>query len=77
MPDVGIIASDNPQVYNGTEGGAFAGTIITDLFGYAPDGQKVALTNAGTARGINGTLSGLTFNGQTYTITSGAGGVSF
>ena len=37
LPDVGLIANDNPQVYNGTEGGAFAGVIITDLFGYAPE----------------------------------------
>jgi hypothetical protein len=75
-PDVGLIANDNPQVYNGTEGGAFAGVIVTDLFGYAPDGQQPALKDASAPRGLGGTLSGLAFNGQSYTITSGSDGLS-
>ena len=76
VPDVGLIANDNPQVYYGTEGGAFAGVIVTDLFGYSPDGQQPALKDAGVARGLSGTLSGLTFNGQSYTVTSGSNGLS-
>ncbi|MEZ0067335.1 hypothetical protein ABIA32_003348 [Streptacidiphilus sp. MAP12-20] len=75
-PDVGLIAGDDPQVYNGTEGGAFAGVIITDLFGYAPDGQQTGLRDPGIARGINGTLSGLSFSGRSYTITSGSNGLT-
>jgi hypothetical protein len=76
VPDVGLIATDDPQVYNGTEGRAFAGVIITDLFGYAPDGQRTGLKDAGIARGLSGTLSGLTFNGRSYTITSGSNGLT-
>lgn len=75
-PDAGLIAPDDAGVYNGTEGGAFAGVIMTDLFGYAPDGQQTALKDAGTARGINGTLSGVAFNGQSHTITSGSSGLT-
>jgi hypothetical protein len=76
VPDVGLIANDDPQVYNGTEGGAFAGVIIADLFGYTPDGQQVGLSDAGIARGIDGTLSGLSFKGGSYTITSGPNGLT-
>jgi hypothetical protein len=76
VPDVGLIANDDPQVYNGTEGGAFAGVIITDLFGYAPDGQQARLKDAGIARGFTGSLAGLTFGGRTYTVTSGTGGLT-
>ena len=76
VPDVGLIANDDPQVYNGTEGGAFAGVVITDLFGYAPDGRQAGLKDAGTARGITGTISGLSFNGRSYTITSGPNGLT-
>jgi hypothetical protein len=77
LPEVGLIANDNPQVYNGTEGGAFAGVIITDLFGYAPNGQQTALRDAHVNRGINGTLSRLRFKGRTHAITSGSHGLTF
>jgi concanavalin A-like lectin/glucanase superfamily protein/TAT (twin-arginine translocation) pathway-exported protein len=76
VPDVGLIANDDPQVYNGTEGGAFAGVIVTDLFGYAPDGQQAALKDAGVARGFTGTLAGVSFNGRSYTITSRSTGLT-
>jgi hypothetical protein len=71
----GVPAGDG-SVFNGTEGGAFGGVIITDLFGYAPDGKNVGLTDAGVSRGITGTLSGITFNGVKHTITSGTSGLT-
>jgi len=56
-PYFGVLANDNPQGLNGTEGGGrFAGVNITDLFGYAPDGQHTVLKDAGIARGLSGTL---------------------
>jgi hypothetical protein len=55
VPDVDLIANDDPQVYNRTEGGAFAGVIVTDLSGTP---RTAALKDADVARGFTGTLAG-------------------
>lgn len=56
-------------------GASFAGIVITDLFGWCPDGRLPALTAPDIPRGITGTLSGLRFAGATHTITSGVAGL--
>jgi hypothetical protein len=39
------------QQYNENNGAAFASIMLTDLFGYAPDGQRIALRDPTTPRG--------------------------
>ena len=57
-------------------GGKFADVIISDLFGYTPDGAGTQLRDASVARGLNATLSGVVFNGTSHTITSSSTGLS-
>ncbi|HVK25044.1 MAG TPA: hypothetical protein VM677_27100, partial [Actinokineospora sp.] len=57
-------------------GGKFADIIISDLFGFVPNGTTTALQDATVSRGFTGTLSGVKFKGTSYTITSGSTGVS-
>ncbi|WP_159072261.1 LamG domain-containing protein [Streptomyces sp. CMB-StM0423] len=72
-----VIASPSGlQCFNNLAGGAFADVIITDLFGYTPDGTTAELRDATTPRGINATLSGVVFNGRRHSITSGPEGLS-
>ncbi|MEW9522121.1 LamG domain-containing protein [Streptomyces tubercidicus] len=72
---IGVIAADL-MTFNEVVGGTFADVIISDLFGYAPDGKATALKDASVSRGMNGTLSGVRFNGTSYTITSSSTGLT-
>ncbi|WP_432144080.1 LamG domain-containing protein [Streptomyces sp. bgisy084] len=67
--------------FNNVCSGKFADVIITDLFGYNPALGSTALDakalrQSGVPRGYKGTLSGVRFNGKSYTITSGSTGLS-
>jgi concanavalin A-like lectin/glucanase superfamily protein len=64
------------QQYNENNGASFASTILTDLFGYAPDGQRIALRDPGTPRGVTGSLRGIAWKGRSYTLTSTSSGIS-
>ena len=64
------------MTYNIICGGKFADIIISDLFGYVPNGSTTALKDATVPRGFSGTLSGVRFKGSSYTITSASTGVS-
>ncbi|WP_431895031.1 hypothetical protein [Nonomuraea sp. bgisy101] len=79
-PDDGssaVLASpDSLQVFNNLCGGKFADVVISDLFGYTPDGTGPRLKDAAVPRGITATLSGVLFNGVEHTITSDAAGLS-
>jgi hypothetical protein len=63
------------QQYNENNGASFASTILTDLFGYTPDGQRIALRDPGTPRGVTASLRGISWGGHSYTLTSTASGV--
>ncbi|HVK25043.1 MAG TPA: LamG domain-containing protein [Actinokineospora sp.] len=75
VPAVGVPA-ELIMTFNEVCGGKFADVIISDLFGYIPNGTTTALQAATVPRGFNGTLSGVRFKGTSYTITSAATGVS-
>ncbi|MFD4764513.1 LamG domain-containing protein [Streptomyces sp. NPDC058439] len=60
------------MTFNLVGAGKFADVIISDLFGFVPDGTKPKLRDAADTRGFRGTLSGLVFKGKSYTITSSA-----
>ncbi|MFE6738653.1 LamG domain-containing protein [Streptomyces tubercidicus] len=69
------------MAFNEVCSGKFADVIITDLFGYNPVLGSTALDSKalrqpGVSRGYQGTLSGVRFNGKSYTITSGSTGLS-
>ncbi len=64
------------QQYNQNNGGAFAAAMLQDLFGYAPDGQRAALRDPATPRGVAASLHGLTWQGRRYTLSSTGAGVS-
>jgi len=74
-PAVGVPA-ELVMTYNIICGGKFADIIISDLFGFVPNGTTTALQDATVSRGFTGTLSGVKFKGTSYTITSGSTGVS-
>lgn len=57
-------------------GGKFADVIISELFGYTPDGATARLQDATAPRGLTATLSGVFLNGKHHRITSGTGGLS-
>ncbi|MFI6599364.1 hypothetical protein ACIBHX_24190 [Nonomuraea sp. NPDC050536] len=80
MPDdssSAVVASpDSLQVFNNLCGGKFADVVISDLFGYTPDGTGPRLKDAAVPRGITATLSGVLFRGAEHTITSDAAGLS-
>jgi hypothetical protein len=57
-------------------GGKFADVIISDAFGYSPDGRTVQLRDATALRGFTGTLRGLVFKGSSYTVSSRPDGLS-
>jgi concanavalin A-like lectin/glucanase superfamily protein len=63
------------QQYNENNGGAFPSTILQDLFGYAPDGERAALRDPATPRGVDATLRGITFAGRRYSLVSDPSGV--
>ncbi|MFE7392582.1 LamG domain-containing protein [Streptomyces sp. NPDC057582] len=69
VPAVGVPA-ELVMTYNEICGGKFADVIISDLFGYTPNGSTTALQDATMSRGFNGTLSGVMFKGVSHTITS-------
>ncbi|MBN6056688.1 LamG domain-containing protein [Nonomuraea sp. RK-328] len=69
VPAVGVPA-ELVMTYNCICGGKFADVIISDLFGYTPNGSATALQDATMSRGFNGTLSGVMFKGVSHTITS-------
>lgn len=58
------------QQYNQPNGGSFASTIVQDLFGYAPDGQKIVVRDPGTPRGLAASLHGIAWQGRMYTLAS-------
>jgi hypothetical protein len=64
------------QQYNENNGAAFASIMLTDLFGYAPDGQRAALRDPATPRGVTATLRGLAWKGGLYSLTSTRTGVA-
>ena len=63
------------QQYNENNGASFASTMLTDLFGYAPDGRQTGLRDPATPRGVTASLRGIAWRGQRFTLTSGASGV--
>ncbi|MEU5851461.1 LamG domain-containing protein [Saccharopolyspora shandongensis] len=72
-----VIASPaSLQVFNNVCGGKFADVIISDLFGYAPDGTTAKLKDATVPRGLTATLSGVLLNGKHHRITSSPSGLS-
>ncbi|MFE7710175.1 LamG domain-containing protein [Streptomyces sp. NPDC057486] len=72
-----VIASpDSLQVFNCVPGGKFADIIISELFGYIPDGTTAKLQDATVPRGLAATLSGVRLNGKHHRITSGPSGLS-
>ncbi|MFF0474011.1 hypothetical protein [Streptomyces sp. NPDC004284] len=71
-----LSSPDSLQVFNNPCGGKFADVVISDLFGYAPDGGGPRLRDAAVPRGVTATLSGVFFQGVEYTITSDADGLS-
>lgn len=64
------------QQYNENNGGAFSSIMLTDLFGCAPDGQRMALLDPATPRGIDATLAGIPWQGALYTLTSTPSGLT-
>jgi autotransporter-associated beta strand protein len=65
------------QDYNEGCGAAFANSIITTLFGFAPDAtDTLAVTAPSTPRGFSGTLSGLQYRGALCTIVSDTNGLT-
>lgn len=75
-PHAVIASPGGLQCFNNLAGGAFADVIITDLFGYTPEGTTAGLRDAAVPRGITATLSGVVFDGRRHTITSGPEGLS-
>ncbi|MER6943073.1 LamG domain-containing protein [Nonomuraea sp. NPDC000554] len=77
MPDYKtVIASPaSLQCFNALAGG-FSDVIISDLFGYTPDGTTAKLRDAKISRGLTATLSGVFLHGKHYRITSGPNGLS-
>ncbi|WP_331765983.1 hypothetical protein [Embleya sp. NBC_00896] len=75
VPAVGVPA-ELVMTYYCICGGKFADVIISDLFGYTPNGSQTALQDATVSRGFNGTLSGVMFKGISHTITSSSTGLS-
>jgi hypothetical protein len=72
--DPAVIAGD-VMGFNAICGGKFADIIISDLFGYAPDGTHATLRDASIARGVVATLTGSFLAGKT-TITSSSTGLA-
>ncbi|MFI1092468.1 LamG domain-containing protein [Streptomyces sp. NPDC020917] len=71
-----VIASPgSAQCFNALAGG-FSDVIISDLFGYTPDGVTAHLKDAKIPRGLTATLSGVLLNGKHHKITSGRKGLS-
>lgn len=64
------------QQYNENNGAAFASIMLTDLFGYAPDGQQIALRDPATPRGVAAALRGISWQGRLYSLTSTPAGVT-
>lgn len=59
-----------------TGGGAFAETVISTLFGYAPKpGSKLVLMDAGAQRGFRGELHHVRYGSELLRIRSGEAGV--
>ncbi|MFI6730233.1 LamG domain-containing protein [Streptomyces atratus] len=71
-----IAPASQLQVFNNCAGGNFADVIISDLFGYSPEGATARLRSATMPRGITATLSGVVLQGKSQTITSGPNGLS-
>ena len=63
------------QQENESNGASFAATLLTDVFGYAPQHGRLGLRDAGTPRGVSGSLHGLAWRGRGYTVTSGPHGL--
>lgn len=63
------------QQFNENNGAAFASIMLTDLFGYAPDGQRMALLDPSTPRGVDASLAGIPWQGDLYTLTSTPAGL--
>ncbi len=63
------------QQYNENNGAAFTATILQDLFGYDPDGERLAVRDPNTPRGVDATLHGITWKGQHYAMTSDRSGL--
>jgi hypothetical protein len=63
------------QQYNENNGAAFSSIMLTDLFGYAPDGQQMALLDPAAPRGLDASLVGIPWHGGLYTITSTPSGL--
>ena len=72
--DVGVIAGD-VMTFVLVGAGKFADVIISDLFGYTPDGAGPKLKDASVPRGLAATLSGVRLNGVSHTITSSSSGL--
>lgn len=64
-----IAPASHEQVFVNCAGGNYADVIISDLFGYIPEGATAGLRNASEPRGITATLSGVVLNGKSQTIT--------
>ncbi|WP_327241695.1 LamG domain-containing protein [Streptomyces sp. NBC_01320] len=71
-----IAPASESQVFVNCAGGNYADVIISDLFGYNPEGATAKLRNASEPRGITATLEGVVLNGKSQTITSGPDGLS-
>ena len=71
-----LTARISRQQYNENNGGSFASTIVADLFGYAPDGQQVAVRDPGTPRGVTASLHGIRWQDRLYTLTSTPSGIT-
>ncbi|MPZ84303.1 MAG: hypothetical protein GEV28_29465 [Actinophytocola sp.] len=70
-----LIARISRQQYNENNGGAFTSVILQDLFGYTPDGERVALRDPATPRGVDAVLRGITLGDRSYTIVSDRSGL--
>lgn len=64
------------QQYNENNGAAFSSIMLTDLFGYAPDGQRITLLDPATPRGVDASLTAITWRGGLYTLTSTPSGLT-
>ena len=71
-----LTARISRQQYNENNGGTFASTILQDLFGYAPDGQRIVLRDQGTPRGVDARLHGIGWRGKLYTLSSTPSGMT-
>ncbi|WP_406113343.1 LamG domain-containing protein [Streptomyces sp. NBC_01014] len=71
-----IAPVDQWQTFNSMASGNFSQTVISDLFGYAPEDATAELRSATMPRGITATLSGVVLNGRNHTITSRPEGLS-